>query len=487
LTIQLNIQEAGHTLADSLSRRPFTQEERDQVEKCQQEVDPLFLSAMSEELLEDMAPPESQIWKSHSRHYRRHAKIMNFAPITLQDTVQPPAPNSDAAQQQQPLSSADENPETASFPTVDDIMKATENLPPISLQTQRTDEYFAKIFNFLELQKLPKDRKQAQRIMLIAEHFQIVNDQLVKTAHLQRIRRAQCRLIVTQICAPKEWRLAILASFHDFLNHPKSERCFYAIQDRFFWPNQFADVNNYVLSCEVCQKVRYRRQKDIQSGQSLSFPLMSTVHVDFFGPISPRDGNYGYVLTMCDNSSQYLELCATKTTSASETARCIYEKYYMRHGFVPNIISDRAQSFLANFTQELLKICKIRSIKTSSFHPHINGIAEIQNKSLIIALRTHLMQKRTDWTRQIQSVAFAHNICVLPNLSVSPFVILYNREPRLPVESQVLQAVREFTVPGFAQNFLTDFDILRKTLAQNQAENRDIARQHQFARARPII
>jgi hypothetical protein len=91
-----------------------------------------------------MAPSDSQIWKSHSRHYRRHAKITHFAPITLQDTVQPPAPNSDAAQQQQPPSSADNDPETAPFPTVDDIMKATENLPPISLQTQRTDEYFAK-------------------------------------------------------------------------------------------------------------------------------------------------------------------------------------------------------------------------------------------------------------------------------------------------------------------------------------------------------
>jgi hypothetical protein len=115
----------------------------------------------------------------------------------------------------------------------------------------------------------------------------------------------------------------------------------------------------------------------------------------------------------------------------------------------------------------------------------MNSIAEIQNKSLIIALRTHLMQQRTDWTRQIPTVAFAHNICVLPNLSVSPFVILYNREPRLPMDAQILQAVRESTVPGFAQNFLTDFHILHKALAQNQAENRDIARQHQFARARP--
>jgi hypothetical protein len=90
----------------------------------------------------------------------------------------------DAAQQQQPpLSSADNDLDTAQFPTVDDIMKATENLPPISLQTQRTDEYFAKIIYFLELQRLSKDRQQARRIMLIAEHFQIVNEQLVKTAH----------------------------------------------------------------------------------------------------------------------------------------------------------------------------------------------------------------------------------------------------------------------------------------------------------------
>jgi hypothetical protein len=225
-----------HTLADSLSRRPFTQAERKQVEKSQQEVDPLFLSAISEELFEDMVPSDDQIWKSHSRHYQRHAKIMHLAPITLQNTVPTPAPNLDAAQpqQQQPLSSTDDNSDTAPFPTVDDIMNATENLAPFSLQTQRTDEYFAKITDFLDLQLLPKDRQQARRIILIAEHFQIVNNQLVKTAHFQRKCRAQYRPIVTQICAPKEWRLPILAQFHDFLNHSNSERCYYTIRDRFF-------------------------------------------------------------------------------------------------------------------------------------------------------------------------------------------------------------------------------------------------------------
>jgi hypothetical protein len=127
-----------HTLADSSSRRPFSQEERDQVEKCQQEVDPLFLS-VSQELLEDMAPSESQIWKSHSRHYPRHARIMNFAPRTLENIAHLAATTQNTPQPQQPIPSADSGPQTVPFPTVDDIMKSTENLLPITLQRQRTN------------------------------------------------------------------------------------------------------------------------------------------------------------------------------------------------------------------------------------------------------------------------------------------------------------------------------------------------------------
>jgi hypothetical protein len=40
----------------------------------------------------------------------------------------------------------------------------------------------------MEFQKLPEDRQEARRFMLIAEHFQNVNDQLVKAAHFQRKR-----------------------------------------------------------------------------------------------------------------------------------------------------------------------------------------------------------------------------------------------------------------------------------------------------------
>jgi hypothetical protein len=135
-----------HTLADSLSRRPFIQEERDQVEKCQQEVDPLFLSVISKELLEDMAPSDNQIWKSHSRHYRRHAKITHCAPITLQETAQPSAPNLDAAQPQ--LSSADDSSDTAPFPTVDDIIRRLKIFRPSRYKRREQTNILQKSLTF---------------------------------------------------------------------------------------------------------------------------------------------------------------------------------------------------------------------------------------------------------------------------------------------------------------------------------------------------
>jgi hypothetical protein len=53
------------------------------------------------------------------------------------------------------------------------------------------------------------------------------------------------------------------------------------------------------------------------------------------------------------------------------------------------------------------------------------------------------------------------------------------------MDAQVLQAARESTVPGFAQDFFTDFEMLHQALIQNVAENWDTAQQYQFARARP--
>jgi hypothetical protein len=135
-------------------------------------------------------------------------------------------------------------------------MNSTANLPLITFEMQRQDEYFAEIIDLLAFQKVPKDRQEARRTMLIAEHFQIVNIQLVEIAHFQRKRRTQYSLITTQICAPNAWKLAIMATFHDFLNHANLERCYYTLRERFF------GQTNFQTSIVMCSRVISVRRFD---------------------------------------------------------------------------------------------------------------------------------------------------------------------------------------------------------------------------------
>jgi hypothetical protein len=73
--------------------------------------------------------------------------------------------------------------------------------------------------------------------------------------------------------------------------------------------------------------------------------------------------------------------------------------------------------------------------------------------------------------------------CIL-SLGVSQFVLLFNIQPRLAVDAQVLQAAREYNVPDFTRAFLGDFETLHQSIAPNIVENKETARKHQFARAR---
>jgi hypothetical protein len=197
------------------------------------------------------------------------------------------------------------------------------------------------------------------------------------------------------------------------------------MREKFFWRNLYADLTNYVQSCPACQLLRCRVRKPIRSGTFEVLRPYEVANIDHLGKLCPVWQGYNYILTISDNATQYMEAMPVKTVSAEETAQCIYEKYYLRHGFVPNLISDRAQSFLANLTQELFKICKIRHIKTSSFHPQLNAAAEVKNKTLNLGLKVHLLQGHTDWPRKVPELVFAFNVSCIPSAGVSPFVLTY--------------------------------------------------------------
>jgi hypothetical protein len=186
------------------------------------------------------------------------------------------------------------------------------------LQTQNEDPYFREIISFLADNQLPKDKQAATRVVLIAEHFQITDGELVKMANFQRKRREAYMPLSKQLGVPPRWRLPALIGYHNLFNQANVERTYYSIRQKYFWKNQHADIETFFRACDACQRVRHRKQKPIKVGRSPDFDKLEALHADHFGELNVPNPNhpFRFVLVLCDHRRMWTELTPVKSSAA---------------------------------------------------------------------------------------------------------------------------------------------------------------------------
>jgi hypothetical protein len=75
---------------------------------------------------------------------------------------------------------------------------------------------------------------------------------------------------------------------------------------------------------------------------------------------------------------------------------------------------------------------KIRKINTTAYHPQTNGLDERFNGTLCNMLSVYSNANQTDWDKNLPIVLFAYRISIQETTNMSPFELLYGRQPRLP-------------------------------------------------------
>jgi len=161
----------------------------------------------------------------------------------------------------------------------------------------------------------------------------------------------------------------ITKAYHDNNGHIGFNELYETIHSKYYWTQMYADLSEYVCSCVECQQTKrptHHKKAPLKSLPAVE--VFSHFHLDYLGPLPPSNG-FRYFLVCIDSTSLFPELHPTKTCDADETAKVLYEQVFCRHGCPTSILSDRGSCFRSSLVNALCKLCKVKQIFSSSWHP----------------------------------------------------------------------------------------------------------------------
>uniref|UniRef100_A0A8C5M6R2 Gypsy retrotransposon integrase-like protein 1 n=1 Tax=Leptobrachium leishanense TaxID=445787 RepID=A0A8C5M6R2_9ANUR len=240
-----------------------------------------------------------------------------------------------------------------------------------------------------------------------------------------------------QLVVLGRYRHDLLKIGHDIplAGHLGHRRTLHRLTQSFFWPGLSGDVRDYCRTCEVCQRVGKRG--DTRKATLRPLPIVGEpfrrVAVDLIGPLAvPSITGKKYILTVVDYATRYPEAVALRDIHAETVAGALLQ-IFSRVGFPQEILSDQGTQFTAEVTQQLWRLCGIKPLYSSPYHPQTNGLCERFNGILKQLLRTFTMSHK-DWERHLPHLLFAYREVPQEATGFSPFELLYGRRVRGPLD-----------------------------------------------------
>ena len=155
----------------------------------------------------------------------------------------------------------DNDPETviAALQT-DDLTQQIEDRDDIgTLQKQCPD--FCHIYTYLEKGKIPDDNKLARKIIYESQQYSLLNGILYHWYQRRSKTVKRNERYHQQIALPKCLRQEALEAYHDSQiggAHLATKRVYEALRLKYFWPGMHQQVDDYVKSCDRCQRIKTR-------------------------------------------------------------------------------------------------------------------------------------------------------------------------------------------------------------------------------------
>ncbi|CAF3790988.1 unnamed protein product [Rotaria sp. Silwood1] len=268
------------------------------------------------------------------------------------------------------------------------------------------------------------------------QDFEIINDIIYKL-----VPRGKRKIKLTWVPKTMINQVLFLHHEHHTAAHMGINKTTTKLVNKYYWPNMYKTIINYIKSCTRCSKYNYRRAKLPGKMNIIPIPneVMGLVGMDYWSPMekSTTNGNK-YVITMTDYLSKLVFAKAVRTNSAQEAAEFFLDVCY--HYEAPTkLVTDQGPHFIAELARIIIYSCNITHILATPYHPMSNAQTERFNATFAPALSKLMNEQKQDWDELLQPVIYVYNTSQHGPTKFSPFQIMFGRENLLLMDPKQMK------------------------------------------------
>jgi hypothetical protein len=280
-------------------------------------------------------------------------------------------------------------------------------------------------------------------------------------------------------------RTRILAELHDSATgaHCGRDRMLAEAQQRFHWRGLASDVEQYVLTCDSCQRNKHSKQRTPGLMMPLPLPEEPCMHwtTDAVCGLPRSKRGFDAIQVYVDRMTKLKRFAPAHTTDGSvQLAGTTLRAIIGPHGMPKSMVSDRDPRITARFWRELSRLLGSEVNLSTANHPQSDGQSEREIQTLTTALRSYVNAMGNDWDEFLPAIELSFNSKVQASTGAAPFTLVYGTEARLPIDC-ALDDAWPATVPAAgerAERMKQALDLARSQAELAQAKQKRLADRH---------
>ncbi|WVZ23343.1 hypothetical protein V8G54_001887 [Vigna mungo] len=281
---------------------------------------------------------------------------------------------------------------------------------------------------------------QHWRPYLIGRSFKVYSDQksLRHLLHQKITTEAQqnwlAKLLGRLVLSAKSNLIpTILNEFHSSPvgGHSGFLRTYKRIAANLYWTGMKKIIQEFVKTCDVCQRQKYEATSPAGLLQPLPIPdrIWEDISLDFITGL-PKSKGFQAIFVVVDRLSKYGHFILLKHPYTARKIAELFAKEIVRlHGIPQSIVSDRDPVFMSLFWQELFRLQGTTLKMSSSYHPETDGQTEVVNRCLEAYLRCFVSEQPKNWSYSVPWAELWYNTTFHGATGKTPFEIVYGRTP----------------------------------------------------------